>query len=78
MFTEPQMSERKRKVRIGRLTTLGGILVEMANVYRQTRRGEIDDLHGVRLTSMLREMRSTIELSELEVRLQELEASSSR
>ena len=70
------MSERQRKVRIGRLDTLGGVLKEMGRVYRQTRRGDIDDQHGARLVGMLRAMRETIEVADIERRLEALEGES--
>ena len=70
------MTDRQRKVRIGHLDTLGGILLEMGRVYRQARHEEIDTVDGSRLVSMLREMRAVLELSELETRLRKLEGDS--
>ena len=67
------MPERKRKVQIGHLDTLAGILQEAGRVYRQCRRKEIDDVHAVRLVSILREMRAILEIAEIEKRLDALE-----
>ncbi len=66
------MSE-KPKLRIGRLDTIGGIVSEMARVYREMRRKELDTLEGARLVAALREIRCALEVSEFEVRLQAVE-----
>ncbi len=63
----------KTKTRIGRLNTVGGVVGEMARVYRQARRGELDTVDGSRLVNMLREIRVALEMSELERRLEALE-----
>jgi len=65
---------RQRKIRIGRLNTLGGILVEMARVYRECRREELDSLEGFRLVAMLKEMRESLKATEIEDRIRALEA----
>ena len=50
------MTEPERKVRIGPLDTVGGVVVEMGRVYRQARRGDIDTVDAGRLVYMLTQM----------------------
>jgi hypothetical protein len=66
-----------RKVRVGQLRTLGGLSAELARLYRQARRGEIAAADASRLASILAVARQCIEASDLERRLNELEASAS-
>ena len=40
------MTEKSRKVRVGPLNTLGGVIGEMGRVYRQMRRDELNTLNG--------------------------------
>ncbi len=54
------MSERI-KVRIGPLDSVGGLITEMAKVYRHARRGELETTEATRLVFMLRSMRQAIE-----------------
>lgn len=63
----------KAKLRIGRLDSVGGVVREMAKVYREARRGELKTEEGTRLIYMLREIRGALEGSELERRVAELE-----
>lgn len=53
---------------------MGGILTELARVYREARRGEIDVQDGTRLASILATIRTVIEGSEIERRVLELES----
>ena len=66
------MSE-KTKIRIGRLDTIGGVVVELGRIYRQARRGELDVGDASRLATILREIRSALEASDIERRIEELE-----
>ena len=66
------MADKKKK-RVGKLDTLGGVLTEMGRVYREMRNKELDTLEGSRLVSALTQIRGTLELSELELRLRILE-----
>ena len=50
------MSDANRKVRIGPLDTVGGVVVEMGRVYRQARCGDIDTVETGRLDDMLTQM----------------------
>lgn len=63
----------KKKKRVGKLDNFGGVLTEMARVYREMRNEEIESLDGSRLVSALTQIRGTLELSELELRLRALE-----
>ena len=67
------MSE-KAKIRIGRLDTVGGIVTELGRVYRQARRGELDLGDATRLAYVLREIRCALEASDIERRIEALEA----
>ncbi len=68
-----QAPNRKRKVQIGPLNSIGGLVVEMARVYRQARRLEIDTVDAGRLVYMLTQMRAALEASDIERRLDALE-----
>ena len=64
---------RKRKFKIGRLTNLDDVTRELARVYRHARRDEIDSSKAYRLSTILGTMAKTMETSELEKRLDEIE-----
>src|SRR3954466_13150863 len=64
----------KRAQRVGRLHTVGHIVSEMGKLYRQARRGEITSSDAARLASILALMRQGLEASDLERRLNDLEA----
>ena len=67
------MSERQRKVRIGPLATVGGVVTELGRVYRLARRGEMDMTDAKSLTYVLREIRCALEASDIERRIEALE-----
>lgn len=67
------MSE-KAKMRIGRLNTVGGVVAELGRVYRQARRAELDLGDATRLAMILREIRCALEATEIERRIEALEA----
>ena len=64
----------KRKVRIGRLTTVGQVAAELGRLYRQARRGDVAVADASRLATILAAMRQCLEASELERRIAEMEA----
>ena len=64
----------KRKVRIGRLTTVGQVAAELGRLYRQARRGDVAVADASRLATILAAMRQCLEASELERRIGEMEA----
>lgn len=68
------MTTAKEKIRIGHLDTIGGVLKELARVYREARRGQLATDEAGRLVTVLREMRCCIEGSEMEMRVRALEA----
>ena len=68
------MSELKRRVRIGPLNTVGGVVTELGRVYRKSQRGEMELSDATRLTCVLRELRCALEAGDIERRLDELEA----
>lgn len=61
------------KVRIGRLDTIGGVVTEMARVYREMRRGQTEGQQGERLIRSLTAIRQGLEVSDIETRLNALE-----
>ena len=63
----------KAKVRIGRLTSVGMVGVEIGRLYRLARRGEIDALEAFRLAQVLLGLKACLESSEFERRVAELE-----
>ncbi len=63
----------KAKVRIGRLTSVGRVGIEIGRLYRLARRGEIDTLEAFRLAQVLLGLKSCLESSEFERRVAELE-----
>lgn len=65
----PQRGKRYRC----ELSTVQDVRREMAKVYRECRSEIIDAQTGTKLTWMLGELRKTIELSDLEQRLEQLE-----
>ncbi len=67
------MSE-KAKIRIGRLNTVGGVVTELGRVYREARRGSLDLGEATRLAYILREIRCALEASDIERRIEVLEA----
>jgi hypothetical protein len=66
--------ERTRRIRIGRLTTVGEVAAELGRLYRHARRGEIPVGDVSRLATILAVMRQCLEASELERRIAEMEA----
>jgi hypothetical protein len=66
--------ERMRRIRIGRLTTVGQVAAELGRLYRQARRGDVAVADASRLATILAAMRQCLEASELERRIAEMEA----
>jgi hypothetical protein len=66
--------ERKRRIRIGRLTTVGQVAAELGRLYRHARWGEVPVGDASRLAMFLWVMRQCLEASELERRIAEMEA----
>ena len=69
------MTEGARKVRIGPLDTVGGVVVELGRVYRLARRNEMDITEAKGLAFVLREIRCALEASDIERRIEALEES---
>ena len=55
------MSDGTRKVRVGKLDTIGSVATEMGKIYREARRAELDTLDAVRLVKVLSEIRRGLE-----------------
>jgi hypothetical protein len=69
---EPKL--RKRRVKIGRLTSVGRVAIELGRLYRQARYGEVETIEAYRLASVLTAMARCLETTEFERRLAEMEA----
>jgi hypothetical protein len=65
--------EDKTKVRIGPLTSVGRVGIEIGRLYRKARRGEIETIEAYRLTQCLLGLKACLESSEIEQRLADLE-----
>ena len=60
-------------MRIAPLDTVGGVCTELAKVYREARRGDLDMAEAKGLTYVLREIRGALEASDIERRIEALE-----
>jgi hypothetical protein len=60
--------------RVGKLSNSTMVSVEIARIYRQCRRGEMDTSEGYRYANILSILAKCLEQSNLEQRLAELEA----
>jgi hypothetical protein len=63
----------KRGPRIGQLTSVGRVAVEVGRIYRAARRGDIDSIEAYRLASVLSVMAKCLEKTEFERRIAEME-----
>jgi len=66
--------DRKRKVRIGKLDTVGQVAAELGRLYRSARHDEIESAYASRLANILAVMRQCLETAEFERRLADIEA----
>jgi ribosomal protein L13E len=64
----------KRKIRIGRLVTLGEVAAELGRLYREARRGGVPVVDASRLATILAALRECLKASDTERRVVELEA----
>jgi hypothetical protein len=65
--------ERQRRVRIGRLTSVGRVAIELGRLYRQARYGEVETIEAYRLATILSAMAKCLETTAFEQRIAELE-----
>jgi hypothetical protein len=70
-MTKP-LNERRR--RVGKLTNATMVSIEIARIYRQCRRGEMDTTEGYRYANILSLLAKCLEQSNIEQRMAELEA----
>ena len=61
-------------MRTAPLRTVQNVGIEMANVYRRMKRGEVESSDGYRLVMVLAALQKNLEIVEVEKRLDELEA----
>jgi hypothetical protein len=69
-----EIATHKRGPSIGRLDSLGRIAIEIGRLYRHARRKELDTIEAYRLVSVLGVMAKCLEQSQLEQRLNDIEA----
>jgi hypothetical protein len=63
---------QKRRTRIGKLSTVSMVGSEIARLYKQSRRGEIDSLVAYRLATVLGMLAKCLETGAVEAQLAEL------
>ena len=63
-----------RALRSVSLTSVQNVGIEIARIYRKTKRGEISTPDGYRMVQMLAVLKACLESSEFERRLTEMEA----
>ncbi len=68
------MTEPTKKKRVGPLSSVAGVVGEMAKVYKECRRGELAVEHGSKMVAMLGQIRAGLEGASLEERIARLEA----
>lgn len=73
-----EQQQSTRGPRVGRLSTASDVIREMGKVYRETRRGQLRGEDGARLVWMLGQLRAAIEVSDIEARIEHLEAEERR
>ena len=65
------MAENPRRKRIGKLDTLGSVLLEHSKVYKELRNGRIEPILAYRLSGMLVNHRTILEAQVIESQLVE-------
>jgi hypothetical protein len=65
--------KKEKEIRIGRLTSVGRVGVEIGRVYRAARHGKIRTDEGARLVQMLIGLKSCLESADFEQRMATLE-----
>jgi hypothetical protein len=73
MVRKKQSVGKERSVRVGRLHCVGAVVTELSKIYREARRGELDDVKAVRLANILLGIRQSMEGSEFERRMESME-----
>ncbi len=72
------MENRKKPKRIGPLTDVAGVLLELLKLYREARRGEIDTIDLSRFVATMREMRGSLAVETFEKRIVALEQAAAK
>ena len=70
-MTKPTV--KKRGPRIGRLTCVGMVGIEIGRLYRLARRKEIETIEAYRLAQVLQVLKACLETTEIEQRLADIE-----
>jgi hypothetical protein len=72
--SEMEKEVKRRRCKVGKLTTVGQVAAELGRLYRLTRWGQVETQDASRLVTILSAMRQCLEASDIERRLAELEA----
>jgi hypothetical protein len=67
-----------RRTRIGNLTTVTMVGVELARLYRKVRKGEVGSADGSRMATILLGLKACLETALLEKRMLEIETALSK
>ena len=70
-MTKPRV--KKRGPRIGRLTSVGMVGIEIGRLYRLARRKEIETIEAYRLAQVRQVLKACLETTEIEQRLADIE-----
>lgn len=62
-----------RKLRTGKLDTVGRVATELGRLYRLAKTKQLDTLDAYRLSQILAALRTCLEVSNIERRIEELE-----
>lgn len=62
-----------RKLRTGKLNTVGAVATELGRLYRLAKTKQLDTLDAYRLAQILAALRQCLEVSDIEKRIAELE-----
>jgi hypothetical protein len=66
-------TKETKQIRIGRLTSVGRVGIELGRVYRAARLGKINTADASRLATVLLGLKSCLETADVEQRLEALE-----
>jgi hypothetical protein len=64
---------KRRRPKVGRLTTVGEVAAELGRLYRLTRWGQVPTQDASRLAVILSAMRACLEASDLERQIREIQ-----
>ena len=63
----------EKEIRIGRLTSVGRVGIELGRIYRAARHGKISSTEAMRLSQVLTALKGCLETADVETRLEAIE-----